>query len=78
MVTAGIGLLILAAAVSWLVVTTDRRLRDIARDQRLLHLQQATIIAMLMRAGFRRPNAPPDWGDSGHMTKVARESQSAQ
>lgn len=78
MVTAGIGLLILAAAVSWLVVTTDRRLRDVARDQRLLHLQQATIIAMLMRAGFRRPSAGPDWGDSGHMTKVAGKSQSAQ
>lgn len=65
-----LGLLVLAVAVSWLVITTDRRLRAIAVDQRRLHLQQATIVSMLMRAGFRAPKAGPDWGDSALMTRA--------
>lgn len=64
------GLLILALAVSWLVVTTDRRLRAMSQEIRRIHLQQANIIGMLQRAGFRGPKAGPDWGDSALLTRA--------
>lgn len=64
------GLLVLLGALVALVSVTDRSLRHIATEQRRIHLQQATIIAMLLRAGFRGPRQGLDWGDSGSWTQV--------
>lgn len=64
------GLIILSVALVALLVIADRRLRELAAEQRRLHLQQANIIAMLLRAGFRGPRAGRDWGDSGHSTSI--------
>jgi hypothetical protein len=63
------GILVMAAALVCALVLQDRRMRAMVAEQRRLHLQQANIIAMLMRAGFRGPKAPPDWGDSGNWTR---------
>jgi hypothetical protein len=64
------GILVMAAALACAMVLLDRRLKAIVAEQRRIHLQQSNIIAMLMRAGFRGPKAPPDWGDSGNWTRV--------
>jgi hypothetical protein len=63
------GILVMAAALACALVLQDRRMRAMVVEQRRLHLQQANIIAMLLRAGFRGPKAPPDWGDSGNWTR---------
>lgn len=67
------GLVILTVALVALLVIANRRLRELVAEQRRLHLQQANIIAMLLRAGFRGPRAGLDWGDSGHLTRVRDE-----
>lgn len=64
------GILVLAAALIGLVWVSEARLKQVAIEQRRLHLQQANIIAMLLRAGFRGPRAPRDWGDSGRWTQI--------
>lgn len=64
------GLLVLLGALIALVILTDRRMRHLADEQRRIHLQQATIIGMLLRAGFRGPRQGLDWGDSGSWTQV--------
>lgn len=64
------GLLVLLGALIALVILTDRRLLHLADEQRRIHLQQATIIGMLVRAGFRGPRQSLDWGDSGSWTQV--------
>lgn len=69
-----VGILVLAAALIALVYVSEARLRQVAAEQRRLHLQQANIIAMLLRAGFRGPRAGRDWGDSGHLTQVRGDS----
>ena len=75
-IVAVVGILVLAAALIALVYVSEARMRGIVEAQRRIHLQQANIIAMLLRAGFRGPRAGLDWGDSGHLTRVAGESQS--
>lgn len=67
------GVLVLTAAIIALVYVTEARMRAIASEQRRIHLQQANIIAMLLRAGFRAPSASRDWGDSGHWTQVRQD-----
>ena len=64
------GLLVMLGALIALVVLSDRRHRDVLYEMRRVHLQQATIIAMLLRAGFRGPREGIDWGDSGSFTQV--------
>lgn len=66
------GVLVLAGAVIALVFVTEARMRALADEQRRIHLQQANIVAMLLRAGFRSPSAQRDWGDSGHWTRAMR------
>lgn len=56
-------------AISALVIIA-RHTRSSAVDARKMHLQQANIISMLLRAGFRPAKAKPDWHDSGHETQV--------
>lgn len=68
------GLVILAVAVVSLLVIAERRLRAIVSEQRRLHLQQATIVGMMLRAGFRGPSAARDWGDSALATKINQDS----
>ena len=63
------GMAVLMVALVALVFIADRRLRAIEAEQRRIHLQQATIIGMLVRAGFRRPKATHDWGDSALATR---------
>ncbi len=67
---AAAGLLVLVAALIALVCTVNRQLRFLLDEQRRIHLQQANIIAMLLRAGFRGPREGVDWGDSGSFTQV--------
>lgn len=64
------GVIVLTVSLISLLALVNRRLVAIAAEQRRLHLQQATIVGMLLRAGFRGPSAGRDWGDSGHFTKV--------
>jgi hypothetical protein len=68
------GILVLAAALVALVYVSEARLRQVAAEQRRIHLQQSNIIAMLLRAGFRGPRAARDWGDSGNWTQVRGDS----
>ena len=67
------GILVLAAALIALVWVSEARLRHVADEQRRIHMQQATIIAMLLRAGFRAPGSQRDWGDSAHWTMVRQD-----
>jgi hypothetical protein len=68
------GILVLAAALIALVIVSESRLKQVAEEQRRIHLQQANIIAMLLRAGFRSPSAQRDWGDSAHWTRVRQDA----
>lgn len=72
------GVIVLTGAIIALVYVTEARMRHIAAEQRRIHLQQANIIAMLLRAGFRSPSAARDWGDSGHWTQVRDSSDPRQ
>jgi hypothetical protein len=63
------GVLVLTAALIALVYVSEARLRHVVVEQRRIHRQQANIVAMLLRAGFRPPSQR-DWGDSGHWTQV--------
>lgn len=44
--------------------------RKIAESMHRLHLQQATIVGMLLRAGFRPHRRGKDWFDDGDETRV--------
>lgn len=55
-----------------------RSLEGISTSQRKLHLQQATIIGMLLRAGFRPATKGPDWFDDASRTQVARDTHYTQ
>jgi hypothetical protein len=78
MLLAVAGLIVLLAALVALVFIADRRLRDASAEQRRIHLQQATIIGMLIRAGFRGPREGLDWGDSASWTRVRDSSDPRQ
>lgn len=77
-VVAVAGVLVLAVALIALVHVTEARMRALLAEQRRIHAQQANIIAMLLRAGFRAPSASRDWGDSGHWTQVRDSSDPRQ
>lgn len=78
LIVAVAGVIVLTAAIIALVYTTEARMRAIAAEQRRIHMQQANIIAMLLRAGFRAPSAARDWGDSGHWTQIRDSSDPRQ
>lgn len=56
-------------AVSALVIIA-RHTKASNISARKLHLQQANIIAMLLRAGFRPAKGKPDWHDNGMETQM--------
>lgn len=58
----------IAAAVTLFVRTLMRALRGIETTQRRIHKQQANIIGMLLKAGFRPANTL-DWLDDGDGTR---------
>lgn len=60
--------LLLSVTLAALVMIV-RALRDTAGSMQRLHLQQATIVRMLLRAGFRPPSSSPDWCDDAHKTR---------
>jgi hypothetical protein len=49
------------------IVKAARTARD---DIHKIHLQQATIIKMMLRAGFRPAKSDPDWRDDGDQTQL--------
>lgn len=61
-------LLLLVTLVSLVLIV--RALRSVAFDMRRLHGQQATVVRMLLRAGFRPPSATLDWLDDAHKTQL--------
>lgn len=56
------------------LVIIARHTKNASLNARKLHLQQANIIAMLLRAGFRPAKGRPDWNDDAHETQVMRQS----
>lgn len=62
------------AAFLVFVVVILARLGPVARairdDVRKVRIQQANIISMLLRAGFRPAKGGPDWRDDGDRTVV--------
>lgn len=77
LIVAVAGVVVLTGAIIALVYATEVRMRFIASEMRRVHLQQANIIAMLLRAGFRGPREGLDWGDSGSWTRVRVEGDAA-
>jgi hypothetical protein len=76
LIVAVAGVVVLTGAIIALIYVTEARMRFIASEQQRIHLQQANIIAMLLRAGFRGPREGLDWGDSGSWTRVRHGSDS--
>lgn len=77
LIVAVAGVVVLTGAIIALVYVTEARMRAVVEEQRRIHLQQANIIAMLLRAGFRGPREGLDWGDSGSWTRVRHERDSS-
>lgn len=50
-------------------VRQARDAREARFDLKRLHQQQATIVGMLLRAGFRPPSGRKDWFEDPHATK---------
>jgi hypothetical protein len=57
-----------AVTLGWLVVNGARALRSTDAAVRKIHQQQANIIGMLLKAGFR-PVSSKDWFDDGDHTR---------
>ncbi len=55
------------------LVLIVRSVRATAEAMRKLHLQQATIVGMLIRAGFRPPSRGRDWFDNADETRNMRD-----
>ncbi len=55
------------------IVCAVRAWRDAAYSLRRIHQQQANIIAMMLRAGFRPARSSPDWFDDSHETSLRSE-----
>lgn len=72
-VAALIVLAILLAVTLGALVLIVSSLRAVAADMQRLHMQQATIVRMLLRAGFRPAGTSRDWFDDPHSTKKADE-----
>lgn len=66
-------LALLSAVVIVALVFIATALRATATEMRKLHLQQATILGMLLRAGFRPYKRGRDWFDDAHATRVNDE-----
>lgn len=66
-------LALLCAVVIVALVFIAKSLRSVATETRRIHLQQATIVGMLLRAGFRPHKGGKDWFDDGKRTRVAGE-----
>lgn len=56
------------------LVLIVRSLRDLAGDMRRLSLQQATVVRMLLRAGFRPPSSTADWLEDADKTRARGET----
>lgn len=69
-------LALLVAVTVVALVLVVRASRDIAQDMRRVHLQQANIIRMLLKAGFR-PAKGRDWFDDGGATQVRGDGYTA-
>lgn len=68
-----LGLALLCGVVIVCLVLISRSLRTVATEMRRLHLQQATIVGMLLRAGFRPAKGRKDWYEDDHDTRLAGE-----
>lgn len=60
----------LCAVVIVALVFIARALADVAGSMRKVHIQQANIIRMLLKAGFRPARHGRDWFDDGAPTQV--------
>jgi hypothetical protein len=58
----------LVIALTWLAVTGARAVRATDAAVRKIHQQQANIIGMMLKAGFR-PVSSKDWFDDGDRTR---------
>lgn len=72
-IAALIVLAVLLAVTLGALVLIVSALRSVAADMRKLHLQQATIVRMLLRAGFRPAGTGRDWFDDPNKTMKADE-----
>lgn len=62
-------LAVLALAAGALVLIA-RSARSLDTNMRRLHLQQATIVGMMLKAGFRPLKTGKDWFDDGDVTSA--------
>ncbi len=68
-VAALVVLAVLLAITLGSLVLIVRAIRDVSESVRKLHLQQATIVGMLLRAGFRPAPRGRDWFDDADKTR---------
>lgn len=61
----------LSAVCSVFALIAGRALLGVTRK---IHLQQANIVAMLLRAGFRPARGKPDWFEDGEATQLPGSS----
>jgi hypothetical protein len=71
--TAAAVALVLLASGAWAAYALWAELRGTRAWMRKLHRQQANIVSMLLRAGFKM-GPTRDWGDDGRRTSVMGES----
>lgn len=60
-----------AGALIGALVLIARSARSLDTNMRRLHLQQSTIVGMMLKAGFRPLKTGKDWFDDGDVTGVA-------
>lgn len=60
----------LAGSAVCALILIARHAREASVSARKLHLQQANIIKMMLRAGFRPPERGQDWADAALETQV--------
>lgn len=70
-------LALLCTSVIVALVFVSKHLKDIAFNQRRIHQQQATIIGMMLKAGFRPLKHGADWFDDAHATRVRGDLESS-
>ncbi len=68
-VAALVVLAVLLAVTLGALVLIVRALRDISAAVRKIHLQQASIVGMMLRAGFRPAPRGRDWFDDSDKTR---------
>ena len=59
-----------AGALIGALVLIARSARNLDTNMRRLHLQQATIVGMMLKAGFRPLKTGKDWFDDGDVTNA--------